>query len=75
MSVEYYLVCKKHSERAWVCSDGMSGPQSQNEKPASAFIITHRNCCLTVIDEHDELHDHFTEWNAEDWEDRFRYDL
>ena len=74
MSVEYYLVCKKHSERTWVCSDGMSGPLPQNERASSAFIITHRNCDLAVIDENDEGHDNYVEWENSNWSSRLRYD-
>ena len=76
MSVEFYLVCHKHKERLWVCSDGLSGPLTQlsDNRTLAAFIITHRNCELSVIDENNEGYEDYIKWDESDYKDLLRYD-
>lgn len=54
MSIEYYLICKKHKELVWCCSDGFSGPVLQCDRTLAAFVITHRNCSISIIDEYEK---------------------
>ena len=70
MSVEYELVCHRHKERFWVCSDGVSGPVNQldNNKKLAAFIITHRKCDLHVIDEFNEVCDDYRQADDVEWD-------
>lgn len=75
MSVEYYLVCDKHKEKAWACSDGLSGPQNQATSRTAGFIITHRKCSIKIIDEHCESCEDYTDWDDRaDWKPLLRYD-
>lgn len=76
MSVDYDLVCHRHKEKMLVCSDGFSGPLTQltGTRTLAAFIITHRNCDLSVIDEHIEDYDDYTDWDEIDWQDLITYD-
>ena len=76
MSVEYYLVCHKHKDKFWTCSDGMSGPVNQldSSKKLASFLITHRNCDLNIIDEHDESCDDYRDADEMKWDDLIRYD-
>lgn len=75
MSVDYELVCHKHRERVSLCTDGMSGPMLHCDKSLAAFSITHRGCCLSVIDEHDNSLDEYLEWDAGDCMERLDYDF
>jgi len=82
MSVDYDLVCKNHQELVSICSDGFSGPLSQCNRSLAAFVITHRNCILSVADENDPIppqdddeDETYKEWNLENWEKLLRYDL
>ena len=74
MSVEYYLVCHKHKEKVWACSDGFSGPLLQCDRSLAAFVITHRNCNIAIIDEHNEECDNYTEWHNGDWNELLNYE-
>lgn len=77
MSVDFYLVCKKHKHKVLACSDGMSGPMNQCDWSLACFLITHRDCELNVIDEHmdeDDFED-FIEWDSDNREELLNYDL
>ena len=74
MSVEYDLFCKKHNERVWTCSDGFSGPLLQCDRSLAAFVITHRHCELTVLDEHNDDHLDAKEWDLSNYMDLFNYE-
>ena len=52
MSIEYYLKCDTHKEYCHCSSNGLSGPLNQVDRSFPHFIITHRGCELSVIDEH-----------------------
>jgi hypothetical protein len=54
VSVEYYLLCEKHKQYVHACSDGFSGPLLQCDKSLAYFVITHRGCAITIINEHVE---------------------
>ena len=75
MSVEYYIFCEKHNQHVWTCSDGLSGPLLQCDRSLAAFIITHRNCKLSVFDEHDETHEGSFEWSKVNWKYMLNYEL
>ena len=74
MSVDYDLVCHKHKEKTLLCSVGFSGPQSQCGKGMAAFTITHRNCNLSVIDEHNDDCDEYIEWEDDNYRDLVDFD-
>jgi hypothetical protein len=75
MSVDYDLVCHKHKECVSLCSDGMSGPLTNCDKSMAAFAITHRDCDLKVLDEHQmELCEDYEEWGLNNWKDNLKYD-
>jgi len=74
MSVEYYLACHDHKDKVWTCSDGISGPMNQCDWSLAGFVVTHRNCQLSVIDEHNEDCDDYTKWDEEDWQSLLTYD-
>lgn len=74
MSVDYELVCHTHKDKVMVCSDGFSGPLTQCDRSMAAFIITHRDCILNVIDEHDESCDDYNEWHKNNWKHLLSYE-
>ena len=76
MSTDYSIVCHKHRDQMLICSDGFSGPMTQlsGARTLAAFIITHRNCSLSVIDEHNDKCDKYTDWCEGDWCDLLDYD-
>lgn len=71
MSVDFELICHKHKHRVSVCCDGISGPQPNGTKELAAFVVTHSNCSLNVIDEHCESFDEYLEWAAGNWRDLY----
>jgi len=73
MSVEYNLVCHKHKEQVWVCSDGISGPMLQCGWEAAGFMITHRDCDLNVIDENDDSCEDYKQWEKGSWKELLNY--
>jgi len=73
MSTDYELVCHKDNEKVSVCSDGLSGPVLCCDRSLSAFCITHRNCSLNIISEHDDDCDHYFEWSADNWKEHLKY--
>jgi hypothetical protein len=73
MSVDYDLVCHSHSEKVSICCDGMSGPMINGCKSVAAFCITHRDCDLNIIDEHNEDCDDYSVWYDENWKVRLSY--
>jgi len=77
MSVEYNLVCHKHREMVWTCSDGFSGPQLQCDRSLAAFVITHQSCDLKVVDEHhvidDPKYESYQEWSRLEWKKLLHY--
>lgn len=75
MSVDYDLVCHKHKQRVSLCSDGLSGVQPQCDKATAAFSITHRECDLNVIDEHNENCDDYREWRQDNWKGFLNYGI
>jgi hypothetical protein len=76
MSVEYYLKCDKHKEYCHCSSDGLSGPLNQVDRSFPHFVISHRNCDLRVIDEHQVDDDNFDslEIDITNYEEFFSYD-
>lgn len=76
MSVKYYLVCHKHKEKIWTCSDGFSGPRNQltGNRTLAAFIITHRECDIRIIDEYNEECEEYKEWSELEWEEMLNYE-
>jgi len=75
MSVDYDIACHVHKERVSICSDGMSGPLLQCDRSLAAFIVTHRNCILGIIDEHDESCGDYKEWGKRNWEKFLKYEV
>jgi len=74
MSTDYSLYCKAHNESVSVCSDGLSGPMLQCDKSLAMFVITHRNCELTVFDEGSDLGESSLEWGKSNRSGLFSYD-
>lgn len=85
MSTEFYVVCEKHKHISWACSDGFSGPMLQCGWYMAGFLISHRNCSLSVIDEHEldnildnsgaeEIEEIYLEWNKENWKQIMTYE-
>jgi hypothetical protein len=75
MSVEYYIFCETHNQSVSICSDGLSGPLLQCDRSLAAFVITHRNCKLTILDEHNEEHEDRLEWDKTNWKQLINYEL
>lgn len=73
MSVDYDLVCHVHQEKVSICSDGMSGPLLQCDRSLAAFAITHRDCDLNVIDEHNRGCGNYKEWDESNYKSLMRY--
>lgn len=78
MSTDYELVCKKHKHRCDISTDGMSGPMFNCDKALPFFTITHRDCKLIIMSEHqldDDYYDTFTEWTADNRKELLDYEL
>ncbi len=74
MSTDYSLTCHSHRERVDLCSDGMSGPLLQADKTLAFFAITHQECSLAAVWEHDDAVNEYLEWSPETREELFTYD-
>ena len=75
MSVDYDLVCHNHKHKVMICSDGFSGPLAQGNKSMAAFAITHRDCHIAIIDEHNEDCDSYKEWDLGNYKELMNYDI
>ena len=78
MSTDYELVCKKHKHRCDISTDGMSGPMLNCDKALPFFVVTHSNCELTVMNEHQldhEEYDDYVEWFASNRNELLDYNL
>jgi len=75
MSTDYELVCNKHKERVDICTDGMSGPMTNCDRAMPAFCITHSNCSLNIVSEHDDSCDDYEEWALGNWKEKLNYNL
>jgi len=74
MSTDYDIACHEHKEKVSICSDGFSGPLMQSDKATAAFCITHRDCNLRMISEHDDSCDDYKEWMLSTWSEDLNYD-
>lgn len=78
MSTDYELVCKKHKHRCDISTDGMSGPMLNCGKSLAFFVVTHCNCDLVIMSEHqldDDYYDTFVEWNKDNCKELLDYDI
>jgi hypothetical protein len=74
MSVDYFLVCHKHKEKVYTCSDGLSGPLLQCDRSLASFCITHRDCNLRIVDEDVDRVCKYEEWDGTNWKSLLTYD-